>query len=453
MGLKDFERRLKEALDTVPVIDPHCHMRENHPHASSLADVLLYHHVWIELVSAGMPATAVSKPGLPHELTDPQMDPADRVKACLPYLDRIRNTASMRFLRWIFEDLYGVRGGRLTSDNWQEVSHQIERTAADPSWGLRFLRERCKIQGSITVESGPRSPEAASRPGIPQQMTRGREVRSFITLENAKTTSLHGLRGIESGWERAGWLKRGEALTGDAFAEKLALQVNQLAESDLRYIGIWVPPYLRLTDPSANEITRVFERLRQEQDVPREDHNAFTSFALRRLLDAVRKTSIRTIQVIVGAEVLPPHRSLPHWDGAFVGAIGRLAGIFEDLHFDVSAACDAFVHDLAILAKHVPNVSVCGYWWHALSPPLVRKSIELRLDIVPANKITAFFSDAYHAEWCYPKLRMVKQAFHDVLLERVARGWYDEETALSLVRPLFYENPLRIYCGISTTPS
>jgi hypothetical protein len=157
---------------------------------------------------------------------------------------------------------------------------------------------------------------------------------------------------------------------------------------------------------------------------------------------------VRTIQTIVGAEVLLPHRSLPQWDGAFVGSIGRLAGLFEDLHFDVSAACDVFIHDLAILAKHVPNVSVAGYWWHALYPSLVRKSIELRLDAVPANKITAFFSDAYHCEWCYPKLRMVKQIFHQVLSERVATGWYDEETVLSLVRPLFWENPLRIYYGV-----
>jgi hypothetical protein len=33
----------------------------------------------------------------------------------------------------------------------------------------------------------------------------------------------------------------------------------------------------------------------------------------------------------------------------------------------------------------------------------------------------------------------------DVLTERVARGWYTEEIALSLVRQVMYENPRRIY--------
>jgi len=348
----------------------------------------------------------------------------------------------MRFLRWILEDLYGVAGGQLTTENFTHVSRQIEKTAADPKWGHEFLRNRCRIQGNITVEGAPRKPQP-SPPPVPQ-MSWGREVRSLITLDHGKMSPLQALRGIDSAL-------RSEIRTGEQFAEKLALHVRDLGATPLRYIGIWVPPYLQLKDPSAAEITQVCESVRKGQDVPREDHIAFTSFALRRLLEAIRGTTIRTIQVIVGAEVLPPHRSLPHWDGAFVGAIGRLAGIFEDLNFDVSAACDAYVHDLAILAKHVPNVSVCGYWWHALYPPLVRKSIELRLDAVPANKITAFFSDAYHAEWCYPKLRMVKQVFQEVLAERVARGWYDEETALSLIRPMFYENPLRIYYGISTT--
>ena len=441
--MSDFASRLKEALDTVPVVDPHCHLQEGHPHARNLAELLLYHHVWIELVSAGMPATAVSKPGLPHELVDPRMASDLRVKACLPYLPLIRNTASTRFLRWLLEDIYGIPGGVLTGENWPAVSRRIEQAAENPDWGYAFLRDRCNIRSSVTVESGKRRAEAGQKEAVPP-MVHGREVRPLITLDNAKTSPQQALRSIESALNQAEELRGGEA-----FAERLSAHAKHLAESDLRCIGIWVPPYLRLTDPAAEEVTRIFERTRQGQMLSHDEQSVFTSFALRRMLEVVRKTRMRTIQVIVGAEVLPPHRALTHWDGAFVGAIGRLAGAFEDLNFDVSAASDAFVHDLAILAKHVPNVSVCGYWWHALYPPLVRKSLELRLDAVPVNKITAFFSDAYHAEWCYPKLKMVKQVFQHVLTERVARGWYDEETALSLIRPMFYENPLRIYYGIS----
>ena len=136
---------------------------------------------------------------------------------------------------------------------------------------------------------------------------------------------------------------------------------------------------------------------------------------------------------------------MTEWGPQIVASLARLAGEFEDFRFDLSAATELSIQDLAILAKHVPNISVAGYWWHVLYPGPVRRSLEMRLDAVPANKITAFFSDAYHAEWCYPKLRMVKGILEQILLERVASGWYDEETALSLPRQLFYENPARIY--------
>ncbi|MBI3945323.1 MAG: hypothetical protein HY321_05355 [Armatimonadetes bacterium] len=42
-------------------------------------------------------------------------------------------------------------------------------------------------------------------------------------------------------------------------------------------------------------------------------------------------------------------------------------------------------------------------------------------------------------------LKMVKATIEQVLLERVASGWYDAEAALSLPRQLFYENPARVY--------
>jgi len=68
--------------------------------------------------------------------------------------------------------------------------------------------------------------------------------------------------------------------------------------------------------------------------------------------------------------------------------------------------------------------------------------------MVPMNKIVAFLSDAYHIEWCYPKLKMVKALWGEVLSERVAKGWMEAGTAVELVRAAFWENPARIYGGV-----
>jgi len=202
---------------------------------------------------------------------------------------------------------------------------------------------------------------------------------------------------------------------------------------------------MRYSTPKETEITDILQRIKAKRPVGQEDLSTFACFGLRSFLTGMRRGRLRRIQLIVGAEVLPPHRSLTQWAPEFPGTLGRLAGEFADFHFNCSSACDVNIQDLAILAKHVPNISVAGYWWHVLYPYYIRKSIETRLDMVPANKIIAFFSDAYHAEWIYPKLRLVKRIFGEVLYDRVQQGLYTPDLALSLVRQVFYDNPRRIY--------
>ena len=88
----DAKDKINRALDTVKVIDPHCHLDPAQPSARNLADIVLYHHVWIELVSSGMGQNEVTVEGLPHELADPQMEPFERVRRSIPYLRNIGNT-------------------------------------------------------------------------------------------------------------------------------------------------------------------------------------------------------------------------------------------------------------------------------------------------------------------------------------------------------------------------
>ena len=171
----------------------------------------------------------------------------------------------------------------------------------------------------------------------------------------------------------------------------------------------WVVPYVTNEPPSEDAITRIIRKVKNEGTLSREEIGGFCHFGIQTLLQALRKTSLRTIQLIVGAEVLPPHRSIAQWSAGFSGAMGRIACRFEDFHFNASSASDAYTQDLGVLARHIPNISVAGYWWHTLYPFYIRKSLETRLDMVPTNKIIGYFSDAYHAEWCYPKLKMVKQ--------------------------------------------
>lgn len=430
-AMSAFEHALRRHIDETPVVDPHSHIRADHPQARTLADLVLYHHVWIELVSAGMPLTATSRAGLPHEVADPGMPPLDRVRAALPYLPHLRNTTLGYFLRVLLQDLYGVRDGELPGETGlDELAERVEAWAEQPGRAAHILQDRCHIRQILTVESSEREP-------VGDFIGRGRE-GAPISLLSGKQTPREVLEGMERSLQTS-------LRTTDDYAEAMHRFGAARAQEPLHFTGVWVLPCMTYQPPKPGQIDGILARVRDGRMLGPFEAGLFCGFGLGHFLSGMRQGPLRTIQLIVGAEVLPPHRSLTQWSPEFPGALGRLAGDFEDFHFNCSTASDLFTQDLGILAKHVPNVSVAGYWWHTLYPHLIRKSLELRLDMVPANKIVAFFSDAYHAEWCYPKLKLVKRILGDVLLDRVNQGVYSEAIALSLVAPLLHDNAARIY--------
>ena len=417
---------IREALAEVRVVDPHCHLRPHKPTADNLADIVLYHHVWIELVSAGMDQFAVTRAGLPHELVEPQMEPLERVRRALPYFPRTENTAAGLMLRWLLRDLYGIE--RLTEANLEQVASLVEERGRQAGWQEELLRGRCGIEASITVERGTPCGAAVhlASEGIP------------VNLADGKRSPGQVLAAMEQRLGR-------EIRSAADFRSLLAKVVREELPDGCRFVGVWPLPYLTPLGASEAAATRALRRAREGHPLGPEELGGFSYYALISLLEELRATPVRTVQVIVGAEVLPPHRSITHWSGSFTGAMGRIANAHEEFRFNLSSASDAYTQDIAILAKHIPNVSVAGYWWHTFYPFYIRKSLETRLDMVPGNKVIAYFSDAYHAEWCYPKLRLVKEIAADVLAERVERGWYSLDLALDLVQRLFCDNAREIY--------
>lgn len=425
--MDETRQALRAALDNAWVIDPHCHLRPAKPSADSLADIVLYHHVWIELVSSGMGQYAVTQAGLPHELADPGMPPLERVRRALPHLPDIRNTISGLFLRWILRDLYGLPD--LNERNLEAAFRVVQERAADPGWQEEVLRQRCRIESSITVEDGgtPYSPALLQgRESVPTNIVDGKRSAQQVLSE------------MEASLGR-------EIRCAADYRDLLAAFVRHLPIAQLRFVALWTLPSLAVPPAREEEVTVVIRKAKAGQPLSPDEAGAFSTFGVCCLLDELRTTDLRTIQWMAGAEVLPPHRSIPHWSSGFTSAAGRIAGAYPDFSFNMITASDLYTQDLAILAKHIPNVSVAGYWWHTLYPHYIRKSLETRLDIVPMNKIIGYFSDAYHCEWCYPKLKMVKLVLEDILVERVERGWYDLDLAIEVIDRLFYANAKAIY--------
>ncbi|KPJ85456.1 MAG: hypothetical protein AMS17_14335 [Spirochaetes bacterium DG_61] len=424
---------VREALDDVKIIDPHCHLRPEKPSADNLADILLYHHLWIELISSGMDQFEVTKSGFPHELVDPEIPPLERVKRAVQYLPCIRNTTVGLFFRWIMKDLFNMEDA-LGERNIEKIFHNVGERCSDPLWEDKVLRNYCGIEYNITVNTDTVSSSKRmlqGKEGVPVNI-----VREYIV--SGKENPMEVLGSMEKDFGK-------EIKHVSDYLDYLQLFSKYFLEGKYKFAGIWILPCI--TDEMSEEryIDSIIKKVKNGKQLSLVEIGSFCYFGTVSFLKELRKSKTRTIQILTGAYVLPPHRSITRWNRSFVESIGKIAYEFEDFHFSISSASDIYTHDLGILAKHIPNVSIAGYWWHTLYPFYIKKSLETRLDMVPMNKIIGFFSDTYHIEWCYPKLKMVKSILKDILIERINRGWYDTKLACVIINKLFYENPRKIY--------
>jgi len=78
-------------------------------------------------------------------------------------------------------------------------------------------------------------------------------------------------------------------------------------------------------------------------------------------------------------------------------------------------------------------------------PAYLRQIIAERLDVCPLNKVTAFFSDAYMAEWSYGKWCLVRREMAQVLAERVTHGYLTRADASEVIQRWTWDNPRQLY--------
>lgn len=428
---------IKEAIDNTKVVDPHCHLNPDKPSANTLADILLYHHLWIELISAGMGQFEVTRRGFPHELVDPEISSLERVRRAIKYLPNIRNTTISLLFRWLMTDLFGIED-EFRKENCENIFNRVHERISDTKWNEKVLRNYCRIEYSITVNT-------ASIPSS-GRLLRGKEgvpvniVREYIV--SGKENSQKVLSSMEEDFGR-------EINHVADYIDYLQKFARQFLEEKYKFAGIWILP--SITDEFSDEqyIDGIIQKVKQGKQLNLIEIGSFCFFGTVSFLRELRKSKIKTIQILTGAYILPPHRSVTRWNRNFIESIGKIAYEFEDLHFNISSASDIYTQDLGVLAKHIPNISIAGYWWHSLYPFYIKKSLETRLDMIPMNKIIGFFSDSYHSEWCYPKLKLVKSILRDILKERIYKGWYDTQLAREVIEKIFFENPKQIY-GITT---
>jgi hypothetical protein len=425
---------LEERLATVPLIDVHTHLDSAHLSARGLHDILLYHMLISDLVSAGYPSRA----RLPEEPDDGEA--TARIIEALPYLDHVRNTGISWGLRIILRDLYGWTEP-ITGDNWRRLDASIRECATDAGWARQILakagvrragtelwRQRdgaaddifqyalewaffTRAQWGVNdiplyeLERAWNQPG----PGAPLPVTLGaREplARSIRALEDVHAAMAHYIANIPYG---------------------KVLSTAQHISTDINYRSV-----------SAGEMAAALARRDQASTA---DRDVYASYILELFLNELEAHADEIVyQFSLGAEPLPfetGSKLRPE-------TIFELAAIIERhprLRFQAFLASEHANQALCTLVRELPNLSLAGYWWHNFFPGAIRKVISDRLDMVALNKQIGFFSDAYCVEWTYAKSVLVRKQLAEVLAQKIEQGQYTFDEALSIAHQMFFETP------------
>ncbi|WP_406699297.1 hypothetical protein V5E97_10535 [Singulisphaera sp. Ch08] len=426
-------QRIERMIADTPIIDPHTQIRCDQPNAPDLASLLSYHWVQTELRAVGMPAA-----DLASEL------PADeRVRRSIPYLRKMRNTATAWCLYRIFRDLYDFFDPELTESNYRDLFDAVAKTGQDPTWASTVLGERCHIE-TVVTSLGNRSADPAKNPAnvlftldahylfCPGTAT---NLDPFFTGRTTKAAYYDAL--VQLLGERPA--------TTEGLSRLLRDWLDRTITGPVRFTNTYLPIEQRFLPPDELQTHRVLTQAANNGTLTDQDIDVLVRFVTWQIL-GWHHDHQKAFQIAVGSEsFLCDGKSIPRFQENWTSEMARAFHQFGNARFDLMMASDVLTHETAVLARQFPNVYASGYWWHNFFPATIEKIFGMRVEMVPMAKFGGFLSDANSVEWTYGKLQVVKKAIAASLSHLVSSGYYEEVDLPPLLHQVLHDTPRDLY--------
>ena len=435
-SLENTQRELEAGLAELPIIDIHTHLVGGRLAARGLHDILLYHMVISDLYGAGCPSGSrlTEFPNWPDEA-----EAARRNEEALPYLPHVRNTSIWWVARAILKDVYGWEAP-LTAQNWRKLDGLIRERADDRAWAHALL-DRANIQRTGT--------ELARR-GLGEDDERLQYALEWGFFTRTQWGEFDtALYELERCW---GKLPSSPSPIGSGARPPTERTIRSLADvhtavqhyvDNIPYGQVLSMATHLSTDidyrpVSDVEMEAALARRGQAGLAERSVYAAYVNEAFLTALEAHADELV--FQFSLGAEPLPRETGA-RLSQTTLAQLGDMMARHPRLRFQCLLASRHANQTLCTFARELPNFSLAGYWWHTFFPSAISQLMDERLDMLPANKQVAFFSDAYCVEWCFGKRKLVSKLLAGALAARVARGQYTFDEALSIARSTLFESP------------
>lgn len=436
MDVKDITHELYEELTSIPILDIHTHLDTAHLTARGLHDILLYHMVVSDLVSAGCP----NRSRLSEDPSESEIE--ERLAEAVPYIRYIENTSCYWGVRIILRDLYGWTEP-IRPDNWRTIDAVIRERSTDRQWPREILR-RAEIRRAVTERWRRRDGSADD------MLQYSLEWAFFIRAQWGEMNDIP-LYELERTWNQN---ETGAPLPVTMASDRPEYEhtirtVDDVHEAMANYISrIPIGEVLSTTqhistDINLSQVTdqEMAAALSQRGQATANDRDTYASYLLETFLQQLEQHADEIVfQFSLGAEPMP-YETVSKLRQDTISQIAAVVARHPRLRFQVFLSSNHANQSLCTLVRELPNLSLAGYWWHNFFPAAIRKVISERLDMVAANKQVGFFSDAYCADWTYAKAVIVRKQLADVMAQKIEQRQYTRDTALAIAYQILYETP------------
>jgi len=412
--------KVYEIINELPVIDIHTHIGgEGIRQARTLADIVSYHWVNLELIRAGARISGI----------DVSKNPNEYITAVLPFFNEIKNTANHWCLMKVLKDLYGFEERTLTEDNWKPLDVKVRESAEDKNRVKKIL-EKGKI-AKITVPF---------RDGMPYDSDQ------FIPYEYGEYLFAPTMpsRLMDLAESNSGRIP--ESI--DELANFIETRMKWLKEKEnVRVFHLWIRDSWEYCHCHKEEAANLYHRLLKGRNLSIEEDDRLVSYTADVVADVAGELDI-TLQIFHGMEFYNRHEpgSVSSYSSEkFFRSMPKYASIHPDTMIDIFLATRITGHEAVSIARSYRNIILSGAWWHAFNPTTMSTFYRDRLEMLPHTAWNAFFSDGYIVEWIYGKLQLTLNRLAHTLSSLIEEDFLQIEDIPEIAKNLLHDNALRIY--------
>lgn len=387
----------------IPLIDPHSHINPHSPIAHGLDDILGYHYYTELAHSAGMDQAPLAK----------DVDPRERVRAILTYMDRFDNTVQHAWFVEIARTFLGFQGPTLSAADCDWLCDAAERVFRQPDWEEQVL-QRSNVERIFLTND------------FDDPLT-GFNTERYVPCLRTDDLVFH--------FDKRETRHRLAKATGIEVEDQTSLRralsrlFEHFTQHGARACAISLPP--DFNPARGAEVHGPQLRFWMLAELCREFRLPFD------LMIGVNRR-VYEKGVYQGQDLFDQRTSLIQY--------AELFNAFPEVTFCISVLSSGQNQELASYSWIFPNVVTSGHWWYSNIPVHIERDTRARLQAVPKTKQIGYYSDAYKLEFVLPKFNMYRRVLAQVLANDYVRtGMKSEKEAVELARLLLRENSRQIF--------